>query len=63
MSGKGSTPRPLSVPRAEYDRRWQDTFAPEARDTSTDIAGDGAPSGARGDRDQRDFRYSGYRPA
>ncbi len=31
MSGKGSSPRPLSVPRAEYDRRWQETFAPTKR--------------------------------
>ena len=23
---KGSAPRPISVPQAEYDRRWDETF-------------------------------------
>ena len=26
MNGKGSTPRPLSVPRVEYDDAWERTF-------------------------------------
>ncbi len=34
MSGKGSVARPLSVPRAEYDRRWTAIFgeSPSARE-------------------------------
>lgn len=26
MNGKGDTPRPVSVPRDEYERRWAATF-------------------------------------
>jgi hypothetical protein len=24
--GKGSAPRPIEVPKEEYDRRWEETF-------------------------------------
>lgn len=26
MSGKGSSPRPLSIPAEEFQRRWEETF-------------------------------------
>jgi len=26
--GKGSTPRPLSVPRKEFNEKWEETFRP-----------------------------------
>jgi hypothetical protein len=32
-NGKGDKPRPLGVPRAEYERRWDETFRmPDARE-------------------------------
>lgn len=32
MSGKGSTPRPKSIPEGDYGQRWADTF-PDSRET------------------------------
>lgn len=35
MSGKGSTPRPKSVPESDYAERWTRTFCPPLRDPVT----------------------------
>ena len=35
MSGKGDKPRPLSVPRDEFDRAWDRVFG-KPRDGQTD---------------------------
>jgi len=36
MNGKGSSPRPMTVSKEEYDRRWADTFGASAYDAILD---------------------------
>lgn len=37
MNGKGSSPRPMSVSRDEYRRRWEETFGGEREDEESSI--------------------------
>jgi hypothetical protein len=32
MSGKGSTPRPLSIPRKQFDKNWEQIFGNKSKD-------------------------------
>lgn len=29
--GKGSAPRPIEVPKEEFDRRWEETFGKKGK--------------------------------
>ena len=33
MSGKGSSPRPISIPRKEYERNWDQIFGKKKEET------------------------------
>jgi hypothetical protein len=40
MSGKGDTPRPLSIPTSDYDKRWERTFRVVTPSPSPNANGD-----------------------
>ena len=51
--GKGSKPRPIQIPRDEYERRWRETFARVKRlsDKARELR-ETAESGEKGKQDE-----------
>lgn len=40
MSGKGSKPRPFSIPKEEYDKRWEEIFKKNEKDPAGVLLGE-----------------------